>query len=422
MPSSVSLRTKDLLGTMMFLEFFIWGSWFVTLGSFLAANFSATGTQSALAYSTQSWGAILAPFIVGFIADRYLNAERLLCALHAIGALLLYRMYAAARFDHFYGLLLPYMVGYMPTLALVNSIAFRSLGGSPTLFSRTRVWGTVGWIVAGLAISLVFRWDSSPSLGHGGLRNTFLLGAIASGILACISLLLPATPPSSTHAAAGARVREALGGGALWLLGRRDFLVMVITSVLICIPLAFYYQLTHLFLIERQVYAAAAKQSLGQVSEVAFLFAVPWFIARLGYKGTLMVSMGAWTARYLLFSLAALFDTGAAIVAAILLHGVCYDFFFVCGQIFTDRIAAASCKSAAQGLMTLSTYGVGMLIGFSVAGTIAERYVVGATHDWSKIWLVPAALSALTLVAFALVFREPTTAHGRAICTGTALD
>src|ERR1044071_10513525 len=171
------------LSVMMFLQFFIWGCWFVTLGTFLAANFQASGAQTALAFSTQSWGAIIAPFVIGLIADRWFNAERILAALHLVGAMLMYQMFRAQDFAQFYPYVLGYMIAYMPTLALVNSISFRQLSDPSRQFSLVRVWGTIGWIVAGLVISYVFHWDSPDAKAAGALRNTFLLGAIVSMLL-----------------------------------------------------------------------------------------------------------------------------------------------------------------------------------------------------------------------------------------------
>ncbi len=186
------------LSVMMFLQFFIWGCWFVTLGTFLAANFQASGAQTGLAFSTQSWGAIIAPFIIGLIADRYFNAERILAVLHLVGALLMYQMFRAQDFAQFYPYVLAYMIAYMPTLALVNSISFRQLTDPSRQFSLVRVWGTVGWIVAGLVISFVFHWDSQEAVASGALRNTFLMGAVMSLLLAIFSLTLPATPPTDS--------------------------------------------------------------------------------------------------------------------------------------------------------------------------------------------------------------------------------
>ena len=228
---------------MMFLQFFIWGGWFVTLGSYLASTLHASGAQTALAYSTQSWGAIIAPFIVGLVADRYVNAERLLGALHIAGGLLMYALYSTREFAVFYPCVLAYMILYMPTLALVNAIAFRQMAEPARHFSGLRVWGTIGWIVAGLVISYLFAWDSRAGMGAGMLRNTFLMCSLASFALGLYSFTLPRTPPQA-RAGETLRIAQLLGVDALRLLRARNFGIFFAASILICIPLAFYYQLS----------------------------------------------------------------------------------------------------------------------------------------------------------------------------------
>jgi nucleoside transporter len=389
---------------MMFLQFFIWGGWFVTLGSYLAANLHASGAQSALAYSTQSWGAIIAPLFVGLIADRLLNAERLLGIIHLMGAVLLYRLAGAVEFGSFYALLFGYMILYMPTLALVNAVAFRQMADRARHFSRIRVWGTLGWIVSGLVISFVFGWDSTAELAAGQLRNTFYMCSIASLLLGLYSFALPATPPAKREAQVS--IRTLLSLDALGLLRVRNFLVFFAASILICIPLAFYYQHANQFLTEIHVANATGKQTLGQVSEVAFLLLMPLCLVRLGMKATLLVGMAAWSLRYLLFAFGNAHELSWMLLIGIALHGVCYDFFFVSGQIYTDAKAGNDQKGAAQGLITMATYGVGMLIGFSLAGLISDMYVHAGIHDWRAIWLYPAAFAAVVFAAFALIFKN----------------
>jgi nucleoside transporter len=393
------------LSVMMFLQFFIWGCWFVTLGTFLGANFQASGAQTGLAFSTQSWGAIVAPFIIGLIADRYFNAERILALLHLVGAVLMYLMFRAESFAEFYPHVLGYMMAYMPTLALVNSISFRQLRDPSRQFSWVRVWGTVGWIVAGLVISYVFHWDSQEAVTQGALRNTFLMGAIMSLLLAIFSLTLPATPPMDTGKG-GFSLRGALGLDALKLLGDRNFLVFFISSVLICIPLAFYYQNASPFLTEIGTANATGKLTIGQMSEVAFMLLLPVFLIRFGIKKTLLLGMLAWAARYLLFAYGGEHNVTTLLIIGIALHGICYDFFFVSGQIYTDSKAGEHYRSAAQGMITLATYGVGMLIGFSVAGAVSDHLKIDGGHDWFRIWIYPAAFAAVVMVLFALLFRN----------------
>ncbi|MBS0422671.1 MAG: nucleoside permease [Proteobacteria bacterium] len=395
---------KVRLSLMMFLEFFIWGGWFVTMGSYLGTTLSASGSQIGLAYATQSWGAIIAPFIFGLIADRYFNAERVLAVTHLVGGLLLLAVARSANFSAFYPLLLVYMVLYMPTLALVNAVAFRQLRDPSREFSTIRVWGTVGWIVAGLCISFVFGWDSSASISQGALRNTFVMCGIASLLLGVYSLTLPKTPPVSGP---NPQLRDILGLEALRLLANRNFLIFFVSSILICIPLAFYYQNANLFLTELHVPNATGKQTLGQMSEVLFMLLIPVFLNRFGMKTTLLVGMLAWAVRYLLFAFGNAGDLVSLLLIGIALHGVCYDFFFVSGQIYIDSKAGPQIKSAAQGLITLATYGAGMLIGFWAAGKITDAYLAaGGGHDWQAIWQFPAAFAAAVFVLFALAFRN----------------
>jgi nucleoside transporter len=396
---------KFRLSLMMFLEFFVWGGWFVTLGSYLGASLSASGAQIGLAYATQSWGAIVAPFIFGLIADRYFNAERVLAAAHLVGGVLMLALARTATFAAFYPLLLVYMILYMPTLALANSVAFRQLRDPSREFSAIRVWGTVGWIVAGLCISYVFSWDSTDSIARGMLHNTFLMCGIASLVLGLYSLTLPKTPPAADRTARP-ELRDILGLEALRLLANRNFLIFFAASILICIPLAFYYQNANQFLTELRVPNATGKQTLGQMSEVLFMLMIPVFLNRFGMKTTLLVGMLAWAVRYALFAFGNAGDRVALLLLGIALHGVCYDFFFVSGQIYIDSKAGLRIKSAAQGLITLATYGAGMLIGFWAAGKITDHYAAGAVHDWKSIWQFPAVFAAVIFVLFALLFRN----------------
>lgn len=395
---------KIRLGTMMFLQFFIWGGWFVTLGTFLSQNLGADGPQTGMAFSTQSWGAIIAPFFIGLIADRFFNAERILAVLHLIGAVLMYLMAQATDFASFYPLVLGYMLAYMPTLALVNSVSFGQMQQPEQEFGQIRVWGTIGWIAAGLVISYLFGWDAAEAIAAGALQNTFLMCAAASLALGLYSFTLPATPP----AARGSQVKigELLGLDALKLLKDRNFALFFVSSILICIPLAFYYQNANPFLTAVGVENATGKMTLGQVSEVAFMLALPLFLNRFGIRWTLIIGMAAWVLRYVLFAYGDASSGMVLLLLGIALHGICYDFFFVSGQIYTNSKAGAAYKSAAQGLITLATYGVGMLIGFSVAGQVTQAYTTAAGADWTQIWLFPAGFAAVVLVLFALIFKN----------------
>lgn len=393
---------------MMFLEFFIWGGWFVTLGTFLGDNLHATGGEIGTAFSTQSWGAIIAPFIIGLIADRYFNAERILAVLHLAGAALMYQMYNAVDFAGFYPFVLGYMIIYMPTLALVNSISFNQMKDPAKEFSFVRVFGTIGWIVAGLIISYVFLWDSPEARAAGMLKNTFLMVAIASAALGLFSFTLPKTPPTADKDEK-VSISTLLGLDALKLLKDRNFLIFFVSSILICIPLAFYYQNANPFLAEVGMNNPTGKMTLGQASEVLFMLLLPFFFKRFGFKLTIIAGMLAWTIRYILFAYGNAGDLAFMLILGIALHGICYDFFFVSGQIYTDSKAGEKFKSAAQGLITLATYGFGMLVGFWVAGKISDTYLLeGNLHDWGSIWLFPAAFAFGVLILFVVFFKNET--------------
>ena len=397
---------------MMFLEFFIWGAWFVTLGTFLIQNLQAEPFQISNVFSTQSLGAIIAPFIIGMIADRYFNAEKILGILHIIGAVLMFQMYNSTDIGTFYPYVLIYMILYMPTLALVNSISFRQLTNPETQFSSIRVWGTIGWIIAGLAISFLFQWDSPEGAEQGALRNTFLMAGIASAILGLFSFTLPKTPPVkiSTDEKAPS-FSTIIGLDAIKLLKDRNFLVFFISSILICIPLAFYYSNANPFLVEIGLSNATGKMAIGQVSEAVFLLLLPVLFLRFGFKKTILIGMLAWVVRYLLFAYGNAGDLSFMLILGIALHGICYDFFFVSGQIYTDSKAGVKYKSAAQGLITLATYGVGQLIGFWVAGYVGTMYAdikstEGLAAFWQHVWLVPAGIAFVVMILFMIFFKN----------------
>ncbi|QJB34020.1 nucleoside permease [Chitinophaga oryzae] len=389
------------LSFMMFLEFFIWGAWFVTLGTFVLKNLQDTNAnQVSVAFLTQSIGAVIAPFIVGIIADRFISAQVILGAIHLIGAALLWTCSGMTSFDSFYPVLLVYMILYMPTLALVNSISFRQMSDPSKEFSTIRVFGTFGWIIAGLLIGWL-NWEKSNTLGL-----TFKMAAGASLLLGLFSFTLPKTPPAKKGTEIS--VKEILGLDAIRMLKNRSYLLFFLASIAICIPLAFYYNFTNPFLNEIGMTAAAGKQSLGQMSEFFFMLVMPLFFVRLGVKKMLALGMLAWVLRYVLFAYGNVDSNYWMLIVGIVLHGICYDFFFVTGQIYTDKLAGEEFKSSAQGFVTLATYGVGMLIGFLISGPIVESYKTASGHNWQGVWLIPAGIAAAVLVLFMLLFQDKT--------------
>lgn len=406
----MTLSNRLKLSLMMFLEFFVWGSWYVTMGTFLGNNLGANGGQLAAAFSTQSIGAIVAPFVIGLIADKYFNAEKILGILHLLGGGLMYMMFVSDSFIAFYPFVLAYMIIYMPTLALVNSVSFNQMKDPAKEFSTIRVWGTIGWIASGLMISFFFMWDSPEAIDGGMLRYTFLMSSVSSVILGLFAFLLPKTPPAGKRGAAGGEtqtISEILGLDALKLLKDKDFAIFFISSILICIPLAFYFQNANPFLSEVGMANPTGKMTIGQVSEALFLLLMPFFFKKFGLKTTLVVGMLAWVVRYVLFAFGDAGEGAYLLLIGIALHGICYDFFFVSGQIYTDSKAGPKYKSSAQGLITLATYGIGMLIGFWMAGIVSDFYLTeDGTHLWKNIWLIPSAIALVVTIIFILFFKD----------------
>jgi len=390
---------------MMFLEFFVWGAWFVTMGTYLLqplgqGGLGVNGLQVGEAFLSQSIGAIIAPFIVGLIADRYFSAQRIMGVLHLVGAILLWGAAVASDFDTFFPLILVYMVLFMPTLALANSIAMRQMSDPEKEFPFIRVLGTIGWIVAGLIIGII-GWEQSHSLAL-----TFKMAAIASAVLGFFSFTLPATLPLKKNIKTS--VGEILGLDAIKLLKDRSYLVFFLASIAICIPTAFYYNFTNPFLNEVGMTAAAAKQTIGQGLEVVFMLLMPFFFKKMGVKKMLALGMLAWGVRYTCFAFG--YETGNLfwlLIVGLAIHGVCYDYFFVTGQIYTDNKAGKKFQSAAQGLITFGTYGIGMLIGYLISGPIVDHWeLADGMHNWKVIWLIPAGIAIAVLIPFMIFFHD----------------
>ncbi len=382
------------LSVLMFLQYFVWGAWAVTMGTWLGAGLGFDGGQIGLAYGANAVAAIVSPFFVGMIADRFFPTQRVLAVLHLAGGVFLWLASTQQSFGAFYVLLLAYALCFMPTLALSNSISFDHLPDAARDFPRVRVLGTVGWIVAGLLIG----W-----LGIESTAQPMQIAAGASLLLGVFCFALPHTPPHAAGQAVSAR--DVLGLDALALLRDRSFLMFVIGSFLLCIPLQFYYAFTNPFLNELGVARPAALQTLGQVSEIGFLLLLPWFLTKFGVKRILLIGMAAWSLRYIAFAYG---DAGSAmslIFIGIVLHGICYDFFFVTGQIYVDQQAPLAIRASAQGFLAFVTLGLGNFIGSITAGQIVEANRVGDGHDWTTIWLIPSAMAAVVLVLFLILFR-----------------
>jgi nucleoside transporter len=396
----VNMQIRTRLGAMMFLQYFIWGAWYVTVGTWLASSLHFTGQQIGLAAGTTAVGAMIAPFFVGLIADKLFATQRVLAALHLLGGILLFLASQQIAFSKIYSLLLLYCLCFMPTLALTNSLAFRQMSDPKLEFGPIRVLGTAGWIAAGLLVGTL-RLEATA--------RPLQLAAALSILMALYCLTLPDTPPLAREgrfSLSSIFPREAIA-----LLRERSMAVFAIASFLICIPLQFYYAFTNLFLNEAGVHNAAGKMTGGQMSELFCMLLIPWFFRRLGVKYMLVAGMSAWVLRYLLFAYGNADSKVWMFWLGILLHGICYDFFFVTGQIYIDRKASLALRAAAQGLITFITYGAGMFVGSWLSGAVVERYTTssptGATiHAWQSIWLVAASASAVVLVLFLVTFTD----------------
>ncbi|WP_251106292.1 nucleoside permease [Alloacidobacterium dinghuense] len=391
---------KARLASMMFLEYFVWGAWYVTLGTWLGESLRFSGAQIGLVAGTTAVGAIVSPFLVGIIADRLFATEKVLAAVHFLGGILLVVASFRSSFGPLYILVLLYALCYMPTLALTNSLAFRQMTDPKTEFGPIRVLGTGGWIVAGLLIGTLRLEATSVPLR---------VAAGASFFLALYSLSLPHTPPLMQSVKF--RVSDLFPVEVRRLFREPSFAIFALASFLICIPLQFYYAFTNLYLNEAGVKNAAGKMTGGQMSELFCMLLIPWFFRRLGVKYMLIAGMSAWALRYVLFAYG---NSGSAmwmLWLGILLHGICYDFFFVTGQIYVDRKAPIALRAAAQGMITLITYGAGMLVGSWLSGYVVDQYTItGAngsiSHAWRSIWIVSATCSAVVLVLFFFTFKD----------------
>ncbi len=422
------------LSVRMCLPYFIWGVWFVTLGTYMGTQMTGDGERLFSdvmigdAYGTASIAAILAPFFVGLIADRFFSTERILCVLHLVGAAILFYVSRSSSPSFLWWGLIFYFMAYMPTLALTNSISFHHLDNPAQSFPKVRVLGTIGWIVAGVLIGSlrhaegkyglkfdeIFGFPVDWGMGAAAQKGSsvestsipMLIAVVAQIVMGLYCLLLPHTPPPNSGKKP--TIGEILGLEALSLMRQPVFLIFMIGSFLICIPLQFYYTFTNMFLNELAVEGAATKMTYGQVSEIFFMILMPFFFARLGVKWMLLIGMLAWTLRYILFAFGNVESGMWMLYMGIVLHGICYDFFFVTGQIYVDNKAPAHVRAAAQGFLALVTLGLGLFVGSIISGRVVQYYTMSgeSAHDWHAIWMVPAIMAGIVMVLFAVLFKE----------------
>lgn len=388
-------KTTIILSSMMFLQYFIWGSWYVTMGTFMSKYLGSSGIQIGAAYSALAIATMISPFFVGMVADRYFAAQKVMGILHIVGGILLFLASKITTNGAFYWVILFYSLAYMPTIALSNSVAFRQMTDIGTQFPPIRVFGTIGWVISGFMISF---------LGIEQTPLTFYMAALVSVALGLYSFFLPDTPPQKELPASSAK--SVLGIDALVLFRDKPYLIFFIAAIFVCIPLSFYFGFANLFLNQSGMQNTAGKMVLGQISEALFILAIPFLFNRIGVKKMLMIGMTAWLLRYLCFAYGNMGPNVWMLYTGIILHGVCYDFFFVTGYMYTEKKSNERIKSASQGLFTFVTYGLGMFIGTWFSGFVTTYYTVGQEYQWRNIWFVPAYIAVAVLLLFIFFFRE----------------
>ncbi|MEO7299069.1 MAG: MFS transporter [Verrucomicrobiota bacterium] len=397
-------QLKAKLSVFMFLQYFIWGSWYVSLGTYLGKTLHFEGGQIGLAYGAFAIGAMISPFFVGLIADRYFASEKLLAILGIVGGALMFLLPKLTTFGAFYPMLIFYCASYAPTLALGNSLSLHHLANPKRDFPLIKTLSAVGWIAGGVTLSVVLKGEQSPV-------QFYLAGAVSIA-LGLFSLTLPHTPPKKTGK--DVRIGEILGLDALALLKKPSFAIFIACMFLICVPLYFYFVNMNMYVVELGWTYTAAKMSLAQVSDVIFLILLPLMLKNLGYKKTILIGIAAWVARY--FLLAGSVDPASfqtmLVFSAILLHGVCYDFLFIAGQLYVDDEANERMRGAAQGFIAFILWGVGNFVGSTLAGysqafhTLKEP-IGKIEHDWHGIWIYPAWGAVAVLILFVIFFRDP---------------
>ena len=398
-----TLRTR--LAVFMFLQYFIWGSWYVSMGAYLANTLKFEGGQIGLAYGAFAIGAMISPFLVGLIADRWFASEKLLAVLGIAGGIVLCMLPSYTSFSSFYPMLIAYCALYVPTLALGNSLSLHHLENAKADFPRVKMLSAVGWIAGLVALNWSFGAESPKQ---------FYLAGGASILFGLFSLFLPHTPPKKTGA--DVSLGDLLGLDAIALLKKPSYAIFILCMFLICIPLYFYFVNLSIYLTELKWENMLVKTSFAQISDIIFFLLLPVFLKRFGYKVTIFMGIACWVLRY--FALAE--STGAAgaqtalIFAAILLHGACYDFLFIAGQLYVDDEANERIRGAAQGFIAFILWGVGAFVGTLLAGKVLQAHKLdapssnGLAHDWDAVWSTPGWLAVGVLVVFLIFFKNPT--------------
>ena len=401
----MSMKVRIQLCVMVFLEFFIWGGWLVTTSNYLT-TIGFSGTDIGTAYSMNNIAAIVSPFFIGMIADKFFSAQKVLGVMHLLSAVFLILAANTTDVFSFTFYILAHSLCYMPTLALINSISFHQMKDPGKEFPPIRVLGTIGWIVAGWVITLLKAEQTNIPL---------TMAAVASGVLGIYAFTLPNTPPDRSKQTS---FGDILGIKAWSLLKDRSFFIFSLGSLLICIPLAFYYNFTNVYLTNVGMPNPAGIQTLGQISEMVFMILMPFFFVRLGVKKMIAFGMLAWVLRYICFAFGASDTVTWMIITGLVLHGICYDFFFVTGQIYVDKFAPQDVKSCAQGFVTLLTYGVGMTIGSLVSGRLVDMCTTVSeegekVYNWLQIWLIPGCIALVVLIMFYMLFKDVKTEEAK---------
>jgi nucleoside transporter len=396
-------HTRARLSFMMFLQFFIWGAWYATGGNYMKSHGMANVIY--LAYMTSATGAIISPFFLGMIADRYFPVQKLLGLMHILSGIFVFcaPFFAEAPYYStplFLGCLLLHMLCYMPTVNLSAATAFHLLNNREKQFPLIRLFGTLGWITAGIIVSKLLHGDDTAM--------PMRISGVGGVLMGLYAFTLPHIPPAGADKKMS--FRDLVGVDAFVKLKSRSFIIFIIGLLLISLPFAAYFSYVPVFLQSANIANPGFKMTFGQMSEIIFLLILPWFFKRFGLKWVLLTGMLAWVCRYALFAGAAPDAIGWMIMAGILLHGCCYDFVYVAGQIYIDKKAPPEIRAQAQGLFVMVSYGVGQGLGALAAGSIFNRIMTNgiSLQQWQQFWIIPLLFASVVTVLFVFGFREKT--------------